>query len=57
MRRLLLIGALVAAMATGCTPEENEGGTPLPGQASGAPLNDDAVGPSDQQDEIDDDGQ
>lgn len=57
MRRLLLIGLLVAAMATGCTPEENEGGTPLPGQGSGAPLNDDAVGPSDQQDEIDDDGQ
>jgi hypothetical protein len=50
---------LVGAMATGCSPEENEGGTPIPGQASGAPLNDDAVGPSEQQDDAgdEDDGQ
>ena len=41
-------------MATGCTPDENEGGTPIPGQASGAPLNDEAVGPSEEQGDIDD---
>jgi len=49
-RRLLLIGLLV--MATACTPPENEGGTPLPGQGSGAPLNDEAIGPSDDPAEI-----
>jgi hypothetical protein len=54
-----LLALLIVAMATGCTPDENEGGTPIPGQASGAPLNDEAVGPSEQQDEADDedDGQ
>jgi hypothetical protein len=59
MRRLLLLALLIVAMAAGCTPDENEGGTPIPGQASGAPLNDEAVGPSEQQDEADDedDGQ
>jgi hypothetical protein len=59
MRRLLLLALLVVVMLTGCTPEENEGGTPIPGQASGAPLNDEAVGPSEQQDDADDedDGQ
>ena len=54
MRRLLLLVILLSAMATGCTPDENEGGTPIPGQASGAPLNDEAVGPSEEQGDIDD---
>jgi hypothetical protein len=49
-KRLLLIGLVV--VATACTPSENEGGTPLPGQGSGAQLNDEAIGPSDDPDEI-----
>ena len=51
MKRLWLILLIVVAGA--CTPEENEGGTPIPGQQSGAPLYDDAVGPSDEQEELD----
>ena len=50
MKRLMLV--LLIVVAAGCTPEENEGGTPIPGQQSGAPLNDGAVGPSEQQEEI-----
>jgi hypothetical protein len=50
MKRMLLIGLLV--LAAGCTPAENEGGTPLPGQGSGAPLNDEAIGPSEDPSEI-----
>jgi hypothetical protein len=50
MRRILLI--LVLLVAAACTPPENEGGTPLPGQGSGAPLNDEAIGPSDEPEEI-----
>ena len=50
MRRILLIGLMLSAVA--CTPPENEGGTPLPGQASGAPLNDEAIGPSEEPAEI-----
>ena len=50
MKRVLLI--LVLLLAAACTPEENEGGTPIPGQQSGAPLFDDAVGPSEEQEEI-----
>jgi hypothetical protein len=49
MKRLLLI---LLVLAAACTPAENEGGTPIPGQQSGAPLYDDAVGPSEQQEEI-----
>ena len=37
----------------GCTPAENEGGTAIPSAQSAAPLADDAVGPSEQQGEID----
>ena len=51
MKRILLIGLLLAAAA--CTPAENEGGTPIPGQASGAPLNDDAITPSDEPADLD----
>jgi hypothetical protein len=51
MRRILLIGLLLVAAA--CTPAENEGGTPLPGQGSGAPLNDEAITPSDEPAELD----
>jgi len=50
MKRLLLILLVVSAAA--CTPEENEGGTPIPGAQSGAPLYDDAVGPSEEQEEL-----
>lgn len=50
MRRMLLI--LLVVLATACTPEENEGGTPIPGAQSEAPLYDDAVGPSEEQEEI-----
>jgi hypothetical protein len=50
MRRILLIGVLLVIAA--CTPPENEGGTPLPGQGSGAPLNDEAIGPSEEPEEI-----
>ncbi len=49
-KRLRLIALLVGVSA--CTPAENEGGTPIPGEASGAPLNDEAVGPSDDQSDI-----
>jgi hypothetical protein len=45
MKRILLLALLMFVAA--CTPSENEGGTPIPGQGSGAPLNDEAVGPSD----------
>ena len=51
MRRVILVLLIVVAAA--CTPAENEGGTPIPGQQSGAPLFDEAVGPSEQQQEID----
>ena len=51
MKRIVAIVLLVVLSA--CVPEENEGGTPLPNQGSGAPLNDEAVGPSEQQTEAD----
>jgi hypothetical protein len=50
MRRILLAALLLFAAA--CTPAENEGGTPLPDQGSGAPLNDEAIGPSEDPAEI-----
>ena len=49
-KRLLLAGLLL--MLSACSPSENEGGTPLPGEGSGAPLNDEAIGPSDEQSDI-----
>lgn len=52
MKRLMLLIALVVASAA-CTPEENEGGTPIPGAQSGAPLYDDAVEPSEDEADID----
>jgi hypothetical protein len=52
MKRLLLI-LVVVLSAAGCTTEDNEGGTPIPGQQSGAPLYDDAIGPSEEQQELD----
>ena len=55
MRRILMLGVLGLAIA-GCSPADNEGGgTRLPGEGSGAPLNDEAVGPSDQQEEVEED--
>jgi hypothetical protein len=52
MRRLIVIVLLALSLAA-CTPAENEGGTPIPGAQSGAPLNDEAAGPGEQS-EIDD---
>jgi len=54
MKRMLLAALLVAVLA-GCTPTENEGGTPIPGAQSGAPLNDEAVGPSEEQEPVEED--
>ena len=51
MKRTLVGGLLIVALA-GCTPAENEGGTPIP--QSEAPLNDEAVGPSEEQDPVED---
>ena len=50
-----MLTSLVAIMIglVGCTPAENEGGTAIPSAQSAAPLADDAVGPSQQQGEID----
>jgi hypothetical protein len=45
MKRILLVAFLMLAAA--CTPAENQGGTPLPDYGSGAPLNNEAIGPSD----------
>ena len=53
MRRIIVIGLLIVS-AVACTPAENAAGTPLPGAQSGAPLNDEAIGPSDQQSDVDD---
>ena len=53
MKRYVLIGLL--AMLAACSPADNDGTDMSPDQAageSGAPLNDDAVGPSDQQEEV-----
>lgn len=52
MRRITLI-ALVAISLAACTPADEGAETPIPGE-SGAPLNDDAVGPSEQQADMDD---
>ena len=56
--RRLGLAVLVATGVglTACTPPENEGGTPIPSVASEAPLNDEAVGPSEEQAPIEDDG-
>lgn len=55
MKRLLLVGllAVVAACSPADTDEEEATPNPAAGE-SGAPLNDDAVGPSEQQDEVED---
>ncbi len=44
--------ALAVGLAA-CTSPENEGGTPLPSALSEPPLYDEAIGPSDQQEELD----
>jgi hypothetical protein len=51
--KLTLVAAIVA-FAAACTPAENQGGTPLPSTRSEAPLNDEAIGPSDEPAEIGD---
>ena len=49
MRRLLFPLLLVIAGILGaCSPDDTPAGSPITGE-SGAPLNDDAVGPSEQQ--------
>ena len=45
--------ALAVFVLAACTPSETEGGTPIPGMQSGAPLYDEAVGPSDRATELD----
>jgi hypothetical protein len=50
----LTLVAVVLATAAACTPAENQGGTPLPSTRSEAPLNDEAIGPSDEPAEIGD---
>jgi len=50
MKRTLTIALLVLLAA--CTPPENEGGTAIPSAQSGAPLYDEAVGPSDEEEPI-----
>jgi hypothetical protein len=54
-RRLcgLAIVMLVSIALAACTRPEGEGGTPIPGLQTGAPLYDEAIGPSDQETEID----
>jgi hypothetical protein len=52
MKRYVLIGLL--AILAACSPADNDGGTnqnPNPAGENEAPLNDDAVGPSEQQEE------
>ena len=52
--RLLLGGVLALAVGlAACTSPENEGGTPLPAALTEAPLYDEAIGPSDEQEELD----
>ena len=48
MKRIMVIGLLAMLGMVGCTSPDNEGGTPIPGAQSGAPLADDAVGPGEQ---------
>ena len=52
MKRLLLISLITLVCTAGCTSPENEGGTAIPAAQTGAPLADEAVGPSDQQTKI-----
>ena len=55
--RFILGALLVLAMAlTACTSPENEGGTPLPSALSEPPLYDEAVGPSDAEETLDEEG-
>jgi hypothetical protein len=53
MRRLLILIIVAMGAIAGCTSPENEGGTAIPAAQSGAPLYDEAVGPSDQETKID----
>ena len=48
MKRIFVIAVVAVCGVVGCTSPENEGGTPLPGAQSGAPLADDAAGPGEQ---------
>ena len=53
MKRIVVTALIAVLGVVGCTSPENEGGTAIPAAQSGAPLADDAVGPSQQQSEID----
>ena len=53
MKRVLAACLITMTAVGGCTSPENEGGTAIPGAQSGAPLADEAVGPSDEETEID----
>lgn len=47
MKAILAAGLLILLAA--CTPAENEGGTAIPSAQSGAPLYDEAIGPSEEE--------
>ena len=51
--RAVAMVAVVGIALAACTRPEDQGGTPIPGMQSGAPLYDEAVGPSDQETKID----
>lgn len=53
-----ILGVIVGAamLLSGCTPPENEGGTPLPSALSEPPLYDEGVGPSDAEETLDEEG-
>ena len=53
MRRLLILIIVAIGAIAGCTSRETEAGTAVAAARSGAPLVDEAVGPSDQDSEID----
>jgi hypothetical protein len=53
MKRFVLISIMAIMGVAGCTSPEDEGGTAIPSAQTGAPLADEAVGPSDQESKID----
>ena len=53
MKRVLAFSLMASIGLTGCTSPENEGGTAIPAAQTGAPLQDEAIGPSEQETTID----
>ena len=57
MKQLLAAAVLAAVVVVaGCTSPENEGGTPLPSSRSEPALYEDGIGPSEDQEELDEEG-